>query len=197
MSEKDTNKVSVGTFARNFYSPGSASIGVSFYNSNLSLRFYRYMGKNNGSDYYDLPNGITTTLNYENASYLHQVATFILTDTYNEEEIRAVIQCNKADLILECRPDQDNQRTAYLTIEKNNQSISFKFKTHSVQIKEHGHIFTKVVQSGLGAFAKTLEGYLTGIGADLHLGKLPDNFENSQYENQQVSDTTTVNNEYQ
>jgi hypothetical protein len=32
---------------------------------------------------------------------------------------------------------------------------------------------------------------------DLHLNKLPDNFENSQYEYQQVSDTTTVNNEYQ
>jgi hypothetical protein len=55
---------------------------------------------------------------------------------------------------------------------------------------------TKVIQSGLGAFVKTVEGYLTGIGTDLHLSKLLDGLENSQDENQQVPNTTTGNNGY-
>jgi hypothetical protein len=113
-----------------------------------------------------------------------------------------VLPCNKAALIFEYKPDQGNQMAAYLAIDKNNQSIPFKFKTKEVQVKENGHTVTKVIQSkviqsGLGAFVKTIEGYLTGIGADLHLSKLPDNFENSQDENRQVSDMAIMDNGYQ
>jgi hypothetical protein len=43
----------------------------------------------------------------------------------------------------------------------------------------------------------SIEGYLTGIGADLHLSKLLDDFENTQDENQQVPNTTTADNGYQ
>jgi hypothetical protein len=200
MSEKYTNRVSINTVIRGFYAPGYSYITLSYFNTHLALRFHRYIGKNNNNgfdqDLYDLPNGMTTTVTYEGASYLYQAAMFILTDINSEKEIRAVIQCNKAALIFEYKPDQDNQMVAYLTIEKNGQSIPFRFKTHSVQIKEHGHSFTKVIQSGLGAFAKTIEGYLASIGADIHLSKLPDNFENSQDEYQQVSDTTRVNDRY-
>jgi hypothetical protein len=122
---------------------------------------------------------------------------FILKDINPEKEIRAVLQCNKADLIFEYKPDRDSQMAAYLTIEKNNQSISFKFKTQQIQVQEHGQIVTRVIQSGLGAFAKTVEGYLTGIGADLHLSKLLDDFENSQDENQQAPNAATADNGYQ
>jgi hypothetical protein len=158
------------------------------------LRFYRYYGKNkDGSDQYDLKNGLTTTVNYENAYYLYQAAMYILKDINSEKEIRAVLPCNKADLILACKREQDDQMAVYLTIEKNNQSISFRFKTQQVQVKENGQMVTKVIQSGLGAFAKTIEGYLTGIGADIHLSKLLDNFENSQDEGQQAYNTATDN----
>ncbi|MDR1334534.1 MAG: hypothetical protein LBJ71_04935 [Holosporaceae bacterium] len=191
----------INTVLRNFYAPGYSYITVAYFNTNLSLRFYRYIGKHNKNgfdqDIYDLPNGMTTTVNYEGASYLHQAAMSILKDINSEKEIGAVLQCNKAALILECKSDQGNQMAAYLVIEKNNQSIPFKFITHTVQVKENGQTVTKVVQSGLGAFAKTIEGYLIDIGASLHLSKLPDNFENSPDEDQQTSNTTTVNNGYQ
>ena len=36
---------------------------------------------------------------------------------------------------------------------------------------------TKVSQSGLGVLAMTLLGYLQGIGADLHLNKMPEDFD--------------------
>jgi hypothetical protein len=62
---------------------------------------------------------------------------------------------------------------------------------------ENGQMVTKVIQSGLGAFAKTLEGYLTGIGIDYHLNKMLDNLEISQDENRQVSNTATGDNGYQ
>jgi hypothetical protein len=82
-----------------------------------------------------------------------------------------------------------------LTIEKNNQSISFEFGTQQIQVKEHGQMVTRLIQSGLGAFAKTIEEYLTGIGTDLHLSKLLD-FENSQDETQQASNAVTADNGY-
>jgi hypothetical protein len=193
MSQKYENKVNTSTFIRSFYAPGYSSITVSYFNTNLSLRFYRYSGKDNiGLAQYDLKNGMTTTVNYEAASYLYQAAMFILKDINPEKEIRAVLPCNKAALIFEYKSDQGNQMAAYLTIDKNNQSISFKFKTHQAQVKENGQTVTKVVQSGLGAFAMTVEGYLIGIGADIHLSKFPDIFENSQDEDQQVSNTTTA-----
>jgi hypothetical protein len=106
-----------------------------------------------------------------------------------------VLACNKAALIFECKPE-DNQMAAYLTIEKNGQSIPFKFKTQQVQFKENGQTITRVIQSGLGAFAKMIEGYLVATGSERHLSKLLDNFENSQDGNPQVSNTTTENNGY-
>jgi hypothetical protein len=161
------------------------------------LRFFRYDGKDNADrSHYDLKNGLTTTVNYEGAFYLYQTGMSILNDINSEKEIRGVLPCYKATLIFEYKREQDNQMAVYLTIEKNNQSILFKFMTHPVQVMENGQMVTKVIQSGLGAFVKTVEGYLTGIGADLHLSKLPDNFENSQDENQQGFNRTTADNGY-
>jgi hypothetical protein len=200
MSKGYTNKVNISTVIRSFYAPGYSSMTLTYFNTYLSLRFYQYDGKNDiGLSHYDLKNGMTATVNYEGASFLYLAAMSILEGRNSEKGMRAVLPCNKAALIFEYKSDQDNQMAAYLTIEKNNQSILFKFKTHQVQDNENGQMITRVIQSGLGAFAMMLEGYLTGIGADLHLSKLPDNFENSQDENQQVSNTntTTIDNGYQ
>jgi hypothetical protein len=187
----------ISTFMRNFYAPGYSSITLSFFNWNLSLRFYRYSGKNNvGRDHYDLKNGVTTTVDYDSASCLHQVAMFILDDINSEKEIRGVLQCNNAALIFEYKREQDNQMAAYLTIEKNDQSISFRFRTHTAQVMENGQMVTRVVQSGLGAFANTLESYLTGTGISYHLNKMLDTYEKLQDENQQASNTTTADNGY-
>ena len=58
-------------------------------------------------------------------------------------------------------------------------------------------MMVKVIQSELGAFAKTIEGYLTGVGADRHLSKMPDVSGESQDENQQASYPTRNNGGYQ
>ena len=46
-------------------------------------------------------------------------------------------------------------------------------------------MITKYLDSGLGAFVKTIEGYLTGINADRHLNKLTDDFIKIQNQKQQ------------
>jgi hypothetical protein len=170
---------------------------LSFFNWSLSLRFYQYTGKNkDGFDHYDLKNGVTTTVNYENASCLYKAAMSILEDIDLEKEIRAELPCYNAALIFEYKREQNNQMSAYLTIEKNDQSISFRFRTHQVKVKENGQVVTKVVQSGLVAFVKTLESYLTGTGISFHLNKMLNIYENSQDENQQVPNATTADDGY-
>lgn len=95
-----------------------------------------------------------------------------------------VLPCgNNVALILECKPDQDNQMSTYLLISKNNRMIPLRFGTIQYRVKEHGQMVTKVIQSGLGGFVKTLEAYLTGIGANLHLNKLSE----EEHENQETT----------
>lgn len=79
---------------------------------------------------------------------------------------------NNATLIFENKLDQDNQMGAYLLINKNNGTMNFRFGTMQYRVRENGQVITTVIQSGLGAFVKTLEAYLTRIGTDLHLNKL-------------------------
>ena len=69
---------------------------------------------------------------------------------------------------------QVNYTAAYLTIAQNNEAVSFKFPIHIVEFIENNQVSAKIIQSGLGVFALTLHGYLTGIGADNHLNKLPE-----------------------
>jgi len=105
----------------------------------------------------------------------------IITGENLNKEILAVLQCsNNATLTFEYKLDQNNQMRAYLVIAKNNEVYPFLFPIHQYQVKENGQTITKVIQSGLGVFAKTLDGYLTGIGADNHLSKLPENFNEYQ-----------------
>ena len=170
---------------------------MSFYNTNLSLCFCRYIGKNNaGLSQYDTNNLVTTTINYEGASLLYQIAISILNGKNSENEIKAVLQCNNAALIFDY-VSEGSQMVAYLSIDKNNQSITFRFSTHTYQVKNDGQLITKVVQSALGAFAKTVEGYLTGVGADRHLAKMPDDTDESQGDNQQKIYAAGNNNGYQ
>ena len=191
-------KKAVGTYIRTLYSKGFSSLMMSFYNTNLSFCFARYTGDNNaGLSQYDKKNLVTTTINYEGASLLHLLTMSILNDMNSEKEIKAMVSCNNAALIFEYSPDQNNQMGAYLTIDKNQQSITFRFPTHTYQIKTDGQMVTKVIQSGLGVFVRTIEGYLAGVGADRHWNKLPDIFGESQDENQQSFYPTGNNGGYQ
>ena len=81
---------------------------------------------------------MTTTVNPDGASYLYLNAMPIIRDINPENEVKAVLDCYNAALIFEYKRDQDNQMVAYLTIDKNNQSITFRFKTHTYQEKVNG-----------------------------------------------------------
>jgi hypothetical protein len=54
---------------------------------------------------------------------------------------------------------------AYLVINKENQTIPFRFATHQYQIysNSEGKMVTKVIQVGLMTFAKDLDGYIKYI----------------------------------
>jgi hypothetical protein len=140
---------------------------------------------------------MTTTVSYEGAALLYLVAAKIFDDRHPEREIKAVLPCLKnTTLTLEYKPGQNNQWDVYLTIERDNKTIPFKFKTHTYTFRESGQLVTEVIQSGLGAFGKMIEGYLTGINVNGHLSKLPEDeelekeFEKYQDENQQTVYTT-------
>ena len=175
-------KKAISTFIRNFYGENHC-LTFGFFNQNLSLRISS--SSPNGSGRSNMGNGVTATVNFEAACYLYQVAMSIVNEIGPEKEKRALIERGDTTIILEYVRDQHNQLVASLTISKNNQSFSYKFAYRTYQVKEDGQVITKVMQSELGAFAKTIEGYLIGTGADRHLAKMPDGYENSQDENQQ------------
>lgn len=180
---KKNKRMSVNTPVRTFYAADSF-LAIGLFNSNLSLRLGLY-DSNTGN--FDNSNAQTTTIDYDKASVLHHIAKFI-SDGLDKNELRAMLPCNNgATLTLECKREQENQMAAYLILNKNNQTHSFKFPTHTFQVKKDGQVITEVIQSGLITFAKTLNGYLSGIGTDLHLSKLPDEF---QEENPQESYST-------
>ena len=113
---------------------------LSLFNTNFSLRFVPYRGTDSaGLSQYDNKRGITVTVNYEGAALLYQTA-MLITNGNVGESINAVLQCNNnAVLVLEYKPGQDGQSEALMTANKNNESISYKFQTHTVTVKENGH----------------------------------------------------------
>ena len=169
------NKKPTNTFIRNIFSPGLSSLTMSFFNTYLTLCFNAYIGKDNrGFDQYCQKTFLSASIRYEGAAFFWLIALPIL-EGKQERPIEAILKCGKnASLLFEYKPDENNQMTAYLTINKNNEMIPFKFLTHEYKVKENGQTVTKVVHQGLAAFVSVLDGYLTGVGADNHLGKLPD-----------------------
>jgi hypothetical protein len=134
-----------------------------------------------GFDQYDMKTFLSTSVNYEGAAGLFFVAMSILVGKNSENEVEFVLPCsNDATLTLKYKRDQNNQMSAWLIIDKQNQTIPFRFQTHEYTVKENGQIFTKTIQSGLGVFAKTLEGYLIEIGGANHLSKLTDDVLNPE-----------------
>jgi hypothetical protein len=159
------------TRLRAFYSPGYSAILTSLYKYNFVFNFTPYEGRDrSGLDQYSKTVFLSTSVNYNAAAFLYIAATLILDG--KEDEIEAVLPCGvNTSLIFEYKPDENNQMTAWLAIDKNNRTIPFKFATHSFTVRENGKPVTKIVQSGLGVLQKTLSGYLSAIGADLHLSK--------------------------
>lgn len=176
MADNNMQRTSTSTQIRNLYSDEMCYLNISFFNANLSLRFYPFLNKDSvGRSTYDLKNGQNTTVNFEGAFALYQTAKDIIDGKV--QEVNLQIPCaGGANLQFDRRMEQNGQMETYLTIMKNNVTIAFRFPVIFVQVKENGKNVTKTVESGLGAFMKTVEGYLTGINADRHLDKLTEEY---------------------
>ncbi len=170
-------RTQTSTQIRNMYCDGVSYLNISFYNTNLSFRFYPFLGRDNvGKTTYDLKNGQNTTVNFEGAFALYQAAKDII-EGKSKESLLTIPCAAGATLTLERKAGQNGQMETILAINKNNQFIPFVFQTATQQVKDdHGKVETKVIETGVGVLLKTIEGYLTGINADRHLDKLTEEY---------------------
>ena len=163
-----TNNVSA--YIRNLYAPEFSSIMLSFFKTNLSISFMPWLGRNDmGRSQYDTKNSQRTTISDENAAALYSLARAII-DGKQTNPVQYVVERNKdTRLIFEYRQNQNNQMRAYLSLEKNGQTILFEFAVHLFKEKENGRVVVKEIQAGLEAFSQVMIAYLTAIGADRQL----------------------------
>ena len=149
-------------------------MNIKFYNTNLSFQLYPYTGKNqNGRSTYDTKNGQQTTVSYDGAFALYQMAKDIIAGKLSEGII--TVPCNGASITMERKLGLSGPETVF-SLTKNNVTVPFKFQTIQRQIKENGNVVTQTIECGVGAFMKTVEGYLTGVNADRHLDKMTEEY---------------------
>lgn len=176
-------KLSISTQIRNIYSDkeGSACLNMRFYNNVLSLSWYPFTGKdNNGRNQYDSRHGQQSTINYEAAFGLYQLGNDIINGKINE--CTYTIPCLGATIIFERKLGPTGYETNF-SITKNNVTIVFTFPVVEYLLKDNNTQETKQLEVGLGAFVKTIEGFLTGINSDRHLDKLTESFAQAQESN--------------
>lgn len=175
MNENGRTNTSTSTQIRNMYSDGMSYLNISFFNTNLCFKFYKFISKDElGKSTYDMKNGQSTTVNVEGAYALYRASQDIIDGKI--QECNLPIPCAAgATLTFERRMSPTGPETLF-SITKNNVTTEFKFSTTNIQVKVNGQAVTHVIESGLGAFNKTIDGYLTGINADRHLDKLTDDY---------------------
>lgn len=167
----ENNKTQTTTQIRSIYSDGISYMNLKFYNTYLSLQFSPFSGKGNtGQNQYDQKKAQVTTVDFARAFGLWKACYDIIFNGSNTLSI--IIQCNQATLHLERKSPGDT----WITINKNNETIPFKFESVSVTKEVDGVSTTEIIETGLGAFMKTVEGYLVSINADRHYDKLTEEF---------------------
>lgn len=191
------NRMSTSTFIRNFYSDGMSCLNMSFYNTSLSMKFEPFMAKNNyGRSTYDTKNTIATSIGYEAASMFVDLADDIIAGKIQGCDIP--IECAPgAALKLHRGVGQDGKPETIISITRNNTTIPFKFNTVQCTAVENGQQVTKIIETGLLAVKKTVEGYLNGINSDRHLDKMTDEYakiQESNQNNQQYNNSANRNN---
>ena len=161
----------MGVYIRGLYSPGHSCIMAFFYRSNLSLRFARWIDKDErGIDRYD-KKFITTTISDEAVATLLLLSMQIISGTL-QNPAQYIFECFKATVLFEYRPDQNGQMRAYISMEKDKEKILFEFRVAQWKTKENGKTVEKTIQSGLLVFAEVLHAYLSAIGAYRQLDQI-------------------------
>lgn len=181
--QNNTQRTQTSTQIRNFYSEGMSYLNVRFFNTNLSFSFYPFISRDgNGISKYDMKNGQQTTVNYEGAYALYKIAMDILDNKVSECDLP--VPCLAGAMVtLKREIGADGKYQTIFSITKNNMTIPFKFQTTECTTRVNGQVVTTTIESGLGAFCKTLDGYLSGINADRHLDKLTEDFVALQQQN--------------
>lgn len=170
----------MNTVIRSLYSPGFASMMLSFYRTNLAVAFTPWISKDKtGRDRYDTKKFVSTTINDESVASLYFLSKSIL-EGKQCNPLQYVIDCNNAKLIFEYRPDPNNKMRAYLSIEKDKITIPFEFAVQQYKIKENGRMIIKEVPAGLEVFSQVMAAYLTAVGADRWLNNQQDEYSNTQ-----------------
>lgn len=183
-------RTQTSTQIRNFYCDQSC-LGMKFYNVNLALQFYRSNGKNqNGRNSYDTKNGEITTVNFEGAYALWKACQDIIDEKI--QTINLVIPAGSGATLTLDRKMVNNVYETTLSIQKNGKTIEFKFNT--IQQQVNGQF--KQIESGLGAFQKTIDGYLVEINGSRHLNKLTDEYAKLQEGNNSNQNNNYKNNNY-
>ena len=183
------NSNSENTEIATLYAPGFSYLRMSYFRTYLTLDFAQWLNRDNtGKDYYCKKTRESTTVNHVGAKGFYQLAKSIIDGSGAGKQVDIVLSCKRgADLIFEYKPESDGQMMAYLTINKDNLPIRLWFPLNQYdEINENGQKVTKVIQRGLGTFAKTMYGYLTRMDANQNLDKLPEGFNEYRDYNQQV-----------
>jgi hypothetical protein len=173
----DKTRTTTVTQIRNLYSEGMSYMNIRFFNTNLCFHFYPFISRDNsGHSSYDLKNGLSTTVNFEGAYALYYIANAIIEGKI--KEINHNIPCAAgANLNLQCKTSINGEPDVIFSINKNNTNISFRFKVIAEHIKNgQDQPSIQYIHYGLGAFMRTVGGYLDGINADRHLDKLTEDF---------------------
>lgn len=170
----ENKHTTTSTQIRNLYSDGISCMNIKFYNTNLGFHLYPFVGKDqNGRSNYDTKNGQQTTVSYDGAFALYQMCKDIINGKISEGII--TVPCVGASITLERKLGLNGPETVF-SLTKNNVTIPFRFQTIQQQIKENGSVISKTIESGVGAFMMTVEGYLTGVNADRHLDKMTEEY---------------------
>ena len=174
MNRNEVAENYMNTIIRMLYSPGYSALTMSLYKLNLTLSFAPFLKReNNNHDKYCFKSFQSTSIGHNEAAFLYLATLPIIDGKAYDKQIEAELSCNNNTRLIFEQKQEDGQMYSYLTIEKNNRTIPFLFPTRAVLACRDDKIVNVPFKIGLCVFNKTLNGYLTGIGMDKHLSKLP------------------------
>jgi hypothetical protein len=155
------------------HAPGYSFLILSYFKSYLVFNFVPWLNKDDtGRNIYSKETHLSTSIKTDEAAFFCIQAARILDGKVSGEPIEAIIPCNNGTTItFEYKPDENNQMSAYLIINKNDLTIPFRFPTIEYQEKIDGQLVTTVVQTGLGIFVLILGCYITGYAANHYLDR--------------------------
>lgn len=166
-------KTMTTTLIRTIYSDNMSYIVMKFCNTSLSFQFVPFVRKDEqGKNVFDQLKAQTTTINWDSAFAFYKFGQDIISNQITD----GTIQVNGNNSLLTIEHHSTPHETIF-SLSKNGTTIPFKFSTTQATVQDATGLRKQIIiDSGLGAFIKTMDGYLTGINADRHLNKLTDDY---------------------